>query len=523
MPGPRYSRGGPTRRERKANRQAVQPAARSRPATSSITSILGPARTPGTAEYQPELGPRKTLANVGALRAGLPLAFTVDEGGQPRRAPYLNEALESLRSPLPVSNPAAARMAPYAIEAAAETGVPASLLLAVSGQESAFGTNLGPSSAGARGEMQFIPGTRAGMIQKYGKRADPWGGPRKAFRAGALYLKELGVLEDPSNALSRYSGGYAQGVYNNPILESAGEFAPLDKQVRKSARSRQVLAALGLSEGGKAGRGPNGGQSFGPRTQLAGAGTPAGAPRLFKGPRPKLGTIDPGSLTQEQQQVEPITRKLGKVISARVGRPIELISGVRPGDPKEHGHGHALDIHALSERYGDAKTQRQGDEVAKAAIIAGGGTKAEAEDFIKQGGGWINVYGPAGRVQVGWRTDDYGDHHNHVHVGVDPEGDGGATQFSGGGTAGGAGGAAVAGGTGAAPSQQQKQSAPTPAPAPSYLPGRGIAATAALPTDVSSIQAELAAMLSGGGASPASGEATTLSQILNRRRYRPSR
>jgi transglycosylase-like protein with SLT domain len=124
-------------------------------------------------------------------------------------------------------NPAAARLAPFAIEAAQKTGVPASLLLAVTGQESAYGTNEGPSrGAGARGVAQFTPGTRAMMIQKYG--VDPWANDKQGILASALYLKELGVQHDPQRALSAYSGGYSPSTYNNPILRNAQNFKGLD-------------------------------------------------------------------------------------------------------------------------------------------------------------------------------------------------------------------------------------------------------------------------------------------------------
>src|SRR5690606_27248045 len=111
----------------------------------------------------------------------------------------------------------AEQIARAAIRASRQTGVPASLLIGLTGQESSYGTNTGPSSAGARGEAQFIESTRQHMIDTYG--VDPWAGPDQALQAAALYLKELGVLENPSQALSRYSGGYAEEDYNNPILQ----------------------------------------------------------------------------------------------------------------------------------------------------------------------------------------------------------------------------------------------------------------------------------------------------------------
>lgn len=131
-------------------------------------------------------------------------------------------------------------LAPHAIAAARKTGVPASVLLSLTGQESDYGTNLGPSSAGARGETQFIPGTRDKMVADYG--VDPWAGPREALLAAGLYLKELGFKQDPNAALSFYSGGYAESEYNNPILTNARNFKALDKLAGAKVKMPRALS-----------------------------------------------------------------------------------------------------------------------------------------------------------------------------------------------------------------------------------------------------------------------------------------
>ena len=153
----------------------------------------------------------------------------------PRVRRVINRVAQIAESEVPGSGPTARRIARAAIRASRRTGVPASLLVGLTGQESAYGTNTGPSSAGARSETQFIEGTRNYMIEKYG--VDPWAGTQQALRAAALYLKELGVQENPSQALTRYSGGYAESEYNNPVLRRAERFAQtgIDKLARSKA------------------------------------------------------------------------------------------------------------------------------------------------------------------------------------------------------------------------------------------------------------------------------------------------
>lgn len=99
------------------------------------------------------------------------------------------------------------RIVQYANQAQAETGVPASMLLAVAAQESGFDPNA-VSSAGAQGLMQFIPATWT----HYG-RGSPFN-PQAAMLAGAQFLRHL-ALEFHSwpLALAGYNAG-GQAVKN---------------------------------------------------------------------------------------------------------------------------------------------------------------------------------------------------------------------------------------------------------------------------------------------------------------------
>jgi membrane-bound lytic murein transglycosylase B len=82
----------------------------------------------------------------------------------------------------------------------------ASILASINGIESAFGTNMGPSSAGAVGWMQFMPST----WDAYGVDAngdgvrDPYN-PEDAIFAAARYLNAAGMPVDTYNAIFAYN------------------------------------------------------------------------------------------------------------------------------------------------------------------------------------------------------------------------------------------------------------------------------------------------------------------------------
>src|SRR3954463_4302907 len=81
-----------------------------------------------------------------------------------------------------------------------------SILAAINEIESGFGQNLGPSSAGAEGWMQFMPSTWA----EYGVDADNDGtkdpnNPNDAIFAAARYLRAAGMPQDPEGAVFAYN------------------------------------------------------------------------------------------------------------------------------------------------------------------------------------------------------------------------------------------------------------------------------------------------------------------------------
>ena len=90
--------------------------------------------------------------------------------------------------------------------AGATYGIPWQVLGAINKVESNFGQNMGPSSAGAIGWMQFMPSTweRWGMDANGDGVSDPWN-PEDAIFAAARYLAAAGGRTDISRAIFAYN------------------------------------------------------------------------------------------------------------------------------------------------------------------------------------------------------------------------------------------------------------------------------------------------------------------------------
>jgi murein DD-endopeptidase MepM/ murein hydrolase activator NlpD len=106
--------------------------------------------------------------------------------------------------------------------AGASYGVPWQVLGAINRIESNFGQNMGPSSAGAVGWMQFMPSTwmRWGMDADGDGLANPWN-PDDAVFAAARYLAAAGAHDSIERAIFAYN--HAQW-YVDDVLEQAELF-----------------------------------------------------------------------------------------------------------------------------------------------------------------------------------------------------------------------------------------------------------------------------------------------------------
>src|SRR4051794_39081334 len=101
--------------------------------------------------------------------------------------------------------------------------VPWSVLAAINQIETDFGRNLGPSSAGAVGWMQFMPATwRMYAVDADGDgRADP-DNPADAIFTAAAYLRAFGAPRDLARAVFAYNHDHA---YVERVLTTARRYA----------------------------------------------------------------------------------------------------------------------------------------------------------------------------------------------------------------------------------------------------------------------------------------------------------
>ena len=98
------------------------------------------------------------------------------------------------------------------------------------------------------------------------------------------------------------------------------------------------------------------------------------------------------------------------------------------GHVSDHYSGNGADFGSVINKFGTSTAQSgqvvpRGDELAAAGMIACGVDPATARANALKGGVYnlhCTVNGQNLRVQVLWKTDTGGNHHNHVHIGVKP-------------------------------------------------------------------------------------------------------
>jgi murein DD-endopeptidase MepM/ murein hydrolase activator NlpD len=123
---------------------------------------------------------------------------------------------------LPVREVAYEELQALWLRAGTAYGIPWQVLAAINKIESNFGRNMGPSSAGAVGWMQFMPDTwlRWGMDGDGDGIADPWN-PDDAVHSAARYLAAADGRTDISRSIFAYN--HAQW-YVDDVLQLAAMF-----------------------------------------------------------------------------------------------------------------------------------------------------------------------------------------------------------------------------------------------------------------------------------------------------------
>ena len=138
------------------------------------------------------------------------------------------------------------------VHAGASYGIPWQVLAAINKIESNFGRNMGPSSSGAVGWMQFMPDTwlRWGTDGNGDGIADPWN-PDDAIHSAARYLAAANGRTDIARAIFAYN--HAQWYVDDVLqlaamfggdFESADAVFTLDRMALALEQAQEQVASL---------------------------------------------------------------------------------------------------------------------------------------------------------------------------------------------------------------------------------------------------------------------------------------
>ena len=217
----------------------------------------------------------------------------------------------------------------------------------------------------------------AAVILRRAKGAPPIGGPAAAYR----------------NAVCAYYGACADAAvaYADQVMARAAVYGFRGGQPTPTDAAAALVAA---DEGGCA--------------QQARLALTAGGGELRFAPG-----VD--------ADVTPLIRTIGERIAGLYGQPLVVTSARRPGaitangNVSDHASGNALDFGMAAN--GGTNDGPVGDRIAAAALIVAGWADPRAVAWARHGG-LINVVVSGLRIQLIWKTDEGGNHHDHVHVGV---------------------------------------------------------------------------------------------------------
>ena len=265
-------------------------------------------------------------------------------------------------------------------------GVPWNVLAAINKVETDFGRNLGPSPAGAIGWMQFEPATWL----RYGRDADGDGyadpdDPADAIYSAAAYLRASGAPADMRGALFAYNHA---GWYVDEVLALARRYADTTDAPGSPTSADEADATCALEP-------------------TASGGEVRTAP----------GADLPG------RPITPETLAFLRRVAGIYGHPLIVTTGTNhsrytvDGRVSDHADGHAADIGMAAN--GGSDDSPVGDRIMAACLIAAGESPDQALADAQRGGLYTLEHDGL-RVQCIWKTDEGGNHHNHVHIGARP-------------------------------------------------------------------------------------------------------
>jgi membrane-bound lytic murein transglycosylase B len=189
------------------------------PASGGTTAEAGIGEQPTKGEEELAEAETEGEADEAAERAGEEAEGGIDKAAPAFQIPSLSASSCAAGAVPPV-------LIPIYQRASSQYGLGpqgAAILAGINAVETGFGTNLGPSSAGAEGWMQFMPQTWAewGVDANGDGVADP-NNPEDAIYAAARYLSAAGMPTDTYGAIYAYNHA---DWYVSEVLADAGCYA----------------------------------------------------------------------------------------------------------------------------------------------------------------------------------------------------------------------------------------------------------------------------------------------------------
>jgi hypothetical protein len=271
-------------------------------------------------------------------------------------------------------------------------GVPWNILAGINRVETDFGRNMAVSSAGAIGWMQFMPATWAtyGVDANNDGKKDPMD-PADAIFTAAKYLRAGGAPKNIRAAIFSYNHA---NWYVDEVLSYAKKYA--HGSPFGSILTPPLLGAP-VQSGGDCG--------------LSDSGVPGKV------------TIAPGA-NKPGQPIKQLVLEYVARMAGIYGKTIVVTTGTNhsyytvDGNVSDHATGNATDLGMIAN--GGTDDSPIGDKIATACLMVAGVPDGQAASMANAGGLWTLHHNHM-RIQCIWKTYEGGNHHNHVHVGVQPE------------------------------------------------------------------------------------------------------
>jgi hypothetical protein len=121
--------------------------------------------------------------------------------------------------------------------------------------------------------------------------------------------------------------------------------------------------------------------------------------------------------------ITPMTLDYIARMAARINRRIVITTGTNHnkftvnGNISDHFSGHAVDLGMIAN--GGSDDSPVGDRIMEAGLVLAGVSPSQAKAQAN-GGGLFTLVHEGKRIQCIWKTNEGGNHHNHVHIGVRP-------------------------------------------------------------------------------------------------------